>query len=271
MHSIATWPGDPSRIALAHLRGRRVALRRRRRDVASWEQGPRAPLRARGGARGDDHALRPQHAPRTRRNPSGCSCSSTAASTAPTTPARAGSTSADPASRPTSASRWSIDPDDPDSAYVIPLVADLDRVTPEGRVRVYETRDAGAIVDGARRRSPGGGRVPHDPAPGVRQRGLRAGRWGSTSARRPGDVFGSSDAGATWFTAAIEAPARPLRTGGLGEASVEPAAQDPVGAIRPSRAFVRRVVTRTRGCRVYLSESRSICSSAPSSTRSPCR
>ena len=37
-----------------------------------------------------------------------------------------------------------IDPADPDSAYVIPLVADMDRVTPEGRVRVYETRDAGA-------------------------------------------------------------------------------------------------------------------------------
>ena len=27
---------------------------------------------------------------------------------------------------------------------MIPLVADMDRVTPEGRVRVYETRDAGA-------------------------------------------------------------------------------------------------------------------------------
>ena len=27
---------------------------------------------------------------------------------------------------------------------MIPLVADTDRVTPEGRVRVYETRDAGA-------------------------------------------------------------------------------------------------------------------------------
>ena len=37
-----------------------------------------------------------------------------------------------------------IDPEDPDSAYVIPLTADLDRVTPDGRVRVYETRDAGA-------------------------------------------------------------------------------------------------------------------------------
>src|SRR5213078_3776314 len=36
-----------------------------------------------------------------------------------------------------------LDPADPDSAYVIPLTADMDRVTPGGRVRVYETRDAG--------------------------------------------------------------------------------------------------------------------------------
>src|SRR3954447_8042655 len=36
-----------------------------------------------------------------------------------------------------------LDPEDPDSAYVIPLVADMDRVTPGGRVQVYETRDAG--------------------------------------------------------------------------------------------------------------------------------
>ena len=37
-----------------------------------------------------------------------------------------------------------VDPADPDSAYVIPLVADMDRVTPDGRVRVYETRDGGS-------------------------------------------------------------------------------------------------------------------------------
>jgi photosystem II stability/assembly factor-like uncharacterized protein len=36
-----------------------------------------------------------------------------------------------------------VDPGDADSAYVIPLMADTDRVTPDGRVRVYETRDAG--------------------------------------------------------------------------------------------------------------------------------
>src|SRR5207248_2929331 len=36
-----------------------------------------------------------------------------------------------------------VDPADPDSAFVIPLTADTDRVTPDGAVRVYETRDAG--------------------------------------------------------------------------------------------------------------------------------
>ena len=37
-----------------------------------------------------------------------------------------------------------IDPADPDRAFVIPLVADVDRVTVDGKVRVYETRDRGA-------------------------------------------------------------------------------------------------------------------------------
>ncbi|MBV8199058.1 MAG: MoaD/ThiS family protein [Acidobacteria bacterium] len=37
-----------------------------------------------------------------------------------------------------------LDPRDPARAFVIPLVADIDRVTPEGRLRVYETVDRGA-------------------------------------------------------------------------------------------------------------------------------
>jgi hypothetical protein len=36
------------------------------------------------------------------------------------------------------------DPADPETAWVIPLVADVDRVTPEGRLRVYRTGDGGA-------------------------------------------------------------------------------------------------------------------------------
>src|SRR5918998_289535 len=37
-----------------------------------------------------------------------------------------------------------VDPADPDSAFVIPLTAETDRVSAGGRVQVYETRDAGA-------------------------------------------------------------------------------------------------------------------------------
>jgi hypothetical protein len=98
-----------------------------------------------------------------------------------------------------------LDPDDADSAYVIPLVADLDRVTPEGRVRVYETRDAGASW------SERGDGLPAEDAylTILRQAFGRSGSgetmelyFGATS----GDVFGSRDAGASWFTAATNLP-----------------------------------------------------------------
>jgi photosystem II stability/assembly factor-like uncharacterized protein len=98
-----------------------------------------------------------------------------------------------------------IDPADPDSAYVIPLVADTDRVTPEGRVRVYETRDAGASWE------PRGEGLPQQNAYlTVLRHGLDwAGEgdglelyFGATN----GDVFGSGDGGATWFTVASRLP-----------------------------------------------------------------
>jgi photosystem II stability/assembly factor-like uncharacterized protein len=99
-----------------------------------------------------------------------------------------------------------VDPDDPDSAYVIPLVADMDRVTPDGRVRVYETRDAGESW------TPRGDGLPSEHAylTVLRQAFGRAGGgdkqlelyFGATS----GEVFGSGDAGATWFTAASHLP-----------------------------------------------------------------
>jgi photosystem II stability/assembly factor-like uncharacterized protein len=98
-----------------------------------------------------------------------------------------------------------VDPDDADSAYVIPLVADVDRVTPDGRVRVYETRDAGETW--AER----GDGLPAEDAylTILRQAFGREGSgesmglyFGATS----GDVFGSRDAGGTWFTAATKLP-----------------------------------------------------------------
>jgi photosystem II stability/assembly factor-like uncharacterized protein len=98
-----------------------------------------------------------------------------------------------------------LDPADPDSAYVIPLAADMDRVTPDGRVRVYETRDAGATWTARGDGLPG----EHAYLTILRQAFDRAGEgdglelyFGATS----GDVFGSGDAGATWSTAASHLP-----------------------------------------------------------------
>jgi len=93
-----------------------------------------------------------------------------------------------------------IDPADPDSGYVIPLVADLDRVTPGGSLRVYVTRDAGKSWTA---RTHG---LPQRDAymTVLRQAFTHDGGtplclyFGATS----GAVFGSVDAGATWFTVA---------------------------------------------------------------------
>ncbi len=98
-----------------------------------------------------------------------------------------------------------VDPADADSAYVIPLAADVDRVTPDGRVRVYETRDAGATW--AARTD---GLPPRDAYLTVLREAFD---WtgsgdalelyfGATS----GTLFGSGDAGATWFDVAAYLP-----------------------------------------------------------------
>jgi photosystem II stability/assembly factor-like uncharacterized protein len=98
-----------------------------------------------------------------------------------------------------------IDPADADCAYLIPLTADTDRVTPEGRVRVYETRDGGESW------SPRGEGLPQEHAylTVLREAFDWTGEgdqlelyFGATS----GDVFGSGDAGATWGTVAPHLP-----------------------------------------------------------------
>jgi hypothetical protein len=98
-----------------------------------------------------------------------------------------------------------IDPADPDSAYVIPLTADTDRVTPEGRLRVYETRDAGSSW------TPRGDGLPDHEAylTILREAFDRTGEgetmelyFGATS----GALYGSGDAGATWFEASGNLP-----------------------------------------------------------------
>lgn len=98
-----------------------------------------------------------------------------------------------------------VDPGDPDSAYVIPLRADRDRVTPDGRVRVYETRDAGGSWSAR-----GDGLPQQDAYLTVLRQALARKGEGSTLelyfGTTTGEVFGSADAGATWFTVASHLP-----------------------------------------------------------------
>jgi photosystem II stability/assembly factor-like uncharacterized protein len=98
-----------------------------------------------------------------------------------------------------------VDPADPDSAYVIPLNAETDRVTSGGRVQVYETRDAGASW------TPRGDGLPAQDAYltvlrlafTTRSQGESLELYfGATS----GDVYGSANAGASWFAVAEHLP-----------------------------------------------------------------
>jgi photosystem II stability/assembly factor-like uncharacterized protein len=90
-----------------------------------------------------------------------------------------------------------VDPADPDSAFVIPLVGAEDRTPPDGAMRVWGTRDAGATW------APLGEGLPERNAyltilrEAFDSRGEGDGLelyFGATT----GEVFGSGDAGQTW-------------------------------------------------------------------------
>jgi photosystem II stability/assembly factor-like uncharacterized protein len=98
-----------------------------------------------------------------------------------------------------------VHPEDAERAYVIPLRADMDRVTPEGQVRVFETRDGGGSWTAQTNGLPQEHayltvlRLAFDGAPGEKGYELF---FGSTT----GEVFGTRDAGGRWFNAASRLP-----------------------------------------------------------------
>ena len=98
-----------------------------------------------------------------------------------------------------------VDPRDPDRAFVIPLRGDFDRVTPEGKVRVYETRDAGESW------APLGDGLPegHAYLTVLRQAMDQDGAdpLGLYFGAESGEVFGSADGGESWRAIAEHLPA----------------------------------------------------------------
>jgi len=203
LHSIVTWPGDPDRLAVA-ISAAGVWLTEDRGET--WRRGNAGlvPNYVPDGATGDDIPLCVHRLQRSSARPErifmqfhgGVYRSDDAGESwvdiADGLPSNFGFPLA-------------VDPADPDAAYVIPLVADVDRVTPGGRVRVYETRDGGATW------APHGDGLPDEHAylTVLREAFGHVGEgeglelyFGATS----GAVFGSGDAGATWFRVATHLP-----------------------------------------------------------------
>jgi molybdopterin converting factor small subunit len=92
-----------------------------------------------------------------------------------------------------------LDPRDPARAFVIPLTADVDRVTPDGRLRVYETRDCGASWQ------PLGNGLPQEGCylTILRQAFGHDGGdpLGLYFGAESGDLYASADGGRTWRAA----------------------------------------------------------------------
>jgi photosystem II stability/assembly factor-like uncharacterized protein len=97
-----------------------------------------------------------------------------------------------------------IDPHNADRAFVIPLAADADRVTPDGRLRVYETRDRGATWQALDKG------LPQSQAylTVLRQAFCTDGGkpLGLYFGAQSGEVFGSADGGQSWSTIAARLP-----------------------------------------------------------------
>jgi hypothetical protein len=203
LHSIVPWPGDPDRLAVA-ISAAGVWLTDDR--GATWRRG--------------NKGMHPRYVPEEVREETNDLCVHHL-ERAPLAPERifmqfhggvyrsddAGESWTDIAAGLPSdfAFPLAVDPADPDSAYVIPLTAETDRVTAGGRVQVWETRDAGASW------TPRGDGLPAREAYltvlrlafTTRSQGPSLELYfGATS----GDVYGSGDAGARWFTVAEHLP-----------------------------------------------------------------
>ena len=86
-----------------------------------------------------------------------------------------------------------IHPDDPETAWIVPLESDEFRCTPEGRLRVYRTRNGGTKWEPMSQGLP-----QEDAFETVLRDSMAAGGKNVFFGTRSGKLFGSSDEGTTW-------------------------------------------------------------------------
>jgi photosystem II stability/assembly factor-like uncharacterized protein len=87
-------------------------------------------------------------------------------------------------------------PHDPDTVYIVPIEADIFRATPEAKLRVYRTRNAGASWEALTKGLPQSGAYEN-----VLRDALTADAFdpaGIYFGTRSGKLYGSRDEGATW-------------------------------------------------------------------------
>lgn len=95
-------------------------------------------------------------------------------------------------------------PHDPDSVYIVPIEADVFRATPEAKLRVYRTRNAGASWEPLTKGLPQSGAYEN-----VLRDALTADSFDSAGiyfGTRSGKLYGSSDEGASWTEIADALP-----------------------------------------------------------------
>jgi photosystem II stability/assembly factor-like uncharacterized protein len=97
-----------------------------------------------------------------------------------------------------------IHPRDPDSAWIVPLESDEFRCVPEGKLRVYRTRDAGASWQPLAQGLPQDGAYETVLRDALAVDGLE--RTGVYFGTRSGKLFGSADEGETWTAIADGLP-----------------------------------------------------------------
>jgi len=108
-------------------------------------------------------------------------------------------------------------PRDPDTVYIVPIEADMFRATPEAKLRVYRTRNAGASWEPLTRGLPQSGAYEN-----VLRDALTADSFDAAGiyfGTRSGKLYGSSDEGASWTEIANALP--PIvcvKTGTVGAA-----------------------------------------------------